>query len=104
MNTRQTRGAENRKQTTKYAEFKSKTKKEVELESAKSINSESEADDSNGYNHQDCSQSSCFQKAKRPAFFLCSHALFRHAGPDSQTPNENSLQPEPVTHCLPVIA
>ena len=49
MNTRQTRGAENRKQTSKYALFKNKNKKEVELESAKSINSESEADDSDKY-------------------------------------------------------
>ena len=39
MNTRQTRGAEHRKQTSKYALFKSKNKKEVDEQSQKSIDS-----------------------------------------------------------------
>lgn len=47
MNTRQTRGAENRQQTQKYALFKGRSKKEVEAESLKSLRSENEANDSN---------------------------------------------------------
>ena len=48
-NTRQTRGVENRKQTSKYASFKNKTKKEVETESLKSLESEEELNEQDKY-------------------------------------------------------